>query len=97
MCLSCFLPRFLELATELCEIDAVLRGFVSSDENNGNIPAIFLGQFGIQIDIHLAQSRPEFAEQGEDDGLCFLAKVAVGPGVESDFQRVAGTEAFVFR
>jgi len=54
MCLSRFLPRFLELATELCEIDAVLRGFVPSDENNGNIRAIFLGQFGIQIDIHLA-------------------------------------------
>jgi len=52
--LLCFLLRFLELAAELCEIDAVLRGFVSADENNGNIPAIFLGQFGIQIDIHLA-------------------------------------------
>jgi len=54
VCLLCFLLRFLELAAELCEIDAVLRGFVSADENNGNIPAIFLGQFGIQIDIHLA-------------------------------------------
>ena len=54
VCLLCFLLRFLELAAELCEIDAVLRGFVSADENDGNIPAIFLGQFGIQIDIHLA-------------------------------------------
>ena len=42
------------------EIDAVLRGFVFTDENNRDIPAMFLGQFAIQIDIHLAQWRAEF-------------------------------------
>ena len=62
MCLFCFLLRFLELAAKLREIDAVFRGFVSADEDNRNIPAIFLGQFGIQIDIDLTQMGVEFAE-----------------------------------
>jgi len=97
VCLLCFLLRFLELAAELREIDAVLRGFVSADENNRNIPAIFLGQFGIQIDIHLAQMGVEFAEQWSDGGFGLVAEVATGPRVHGDFQSVGCSESRGFR
>ena len=97
MCLLCFLPRFLELAAELREIDAVLRGFVSADENNRNIPAIFLGQFGIQIDIHLAQWSVEFAEQWSNGGFGVVAQVAAGPRVQRNLQWGSASESRSFR
>jgi hypothetical protein len=81
----------------LREIDAVLRGFVFTDENNRNIPAMFLGQFGIQIDIHLAQWRAEFAEQWSDGGSGLVAQVATGPRVQGDFQTAGFSEPRSFR
>jgi len=91
------LPRFLELSAELREIDAVLGRFVPSDEDNGNIPAIFLGQFGIQIDIHLAQRSVEFLEQRRDGSLGVVAQVAAGPRVQCDLQRAGASETRRFR
>ena len=81
----------------LGKIDAVLGGSVSADEYHRNIPAIFLGQFGIQIDIHLAQMGVEFAEQWREDGFSLVAEVATGPRVHGDFQSVGCSESRGFR
>lgn len=89
--------RFLELAAELREIDTVLRGFVSADEDHRNVPAIFLGEFGIQINVHLAQWGAEFAEQWSDGGFGVVAEVAAGPRVEGNFESAHCVESRRFR
>jgi hypothetical protein len=81
---------FGELAAELGGVDAMLGGFVGTDENHGDIVAVEGGELGIFVDVHFTKSDVKFAKERSDDLLGVVTKVTAGTGVESDFERARG-------
>jgi hypothetical protein len=80
----------------LAEVDAVLGGFVSADENYGNIPSKALSQNSIFINVDFAEVSVKFPEQRSDGGLGFFAKMASGARIERDVARAASCKPRIF-
>lgn len=71
--------------------------FTRSNEDHRNVPAVTPFKNTIFVDIYFSQDSVEFAQEWQDGRLSFLAKMAVGPRVESYLARARGGQARVLR
>jgi len=86
----------LELPPELLQIHSMLGRFFLADEDHGNIPTVALLQDRIGIYIDFPESGAEFLQERRDRSLGFVAEVASGSRVESDFAEAGSGKAGVF-
>jgi hypothetical protein len=86
----------LKLPPELPQIHAMLGGFSLADEDHGNIPTVSILQDRIGIYIDFPEGEAEFLQERRDRRLGFVAEVASGTRVESDFAEAGSGKAVVF-
>ncbi len=86
----------MKLPPELPQIHAMLGGFSLADEDHGNIPTVSILQDRIGIYIDFPEGEAEFLQERRDRRLGFVAKVASGTRVESDFAEAGSGKAVVF-
>lgn len=81
------------MAAEAAGIDAVLSNFARAEEDDGHIVRVFFAEARVGIDVDFAKRAAEFAEQEQDDGFGFVAKVTAAPSVERGVARPSEGEA----
>ena len=79
------------------DVNAMLGGFVRTDENHGDVPSVAFFQNSIFVDVHFAENGAELAEQRGNGGLGFFAKVTAGARIERNAAWAAGRELRIFR
>ncbi len=89
-------PGILKLPPELLRIHTMLRHFPLADEDHRNIPTVALLQCRVGIYIDFPEGGAEFLQERRDGRLGFVAKVASGTRVESDFAEAGSGKAVVF-